>query len=309
MSLFLFILGAISQGLLWSVMAIGVFISFRILNFSDLTSEGSFALGGSITAVFIASYDMNPIASLIIVVLGGMAAGAATGLLHTKLEIPPILSGILTMIGLYSINLVIMGQSNTALLGKKTIVTMVKDILPDAKTLGMKDSTLQNVVGIGIGIVVVLLVICFLYWLLGTELGCVIRATGSNEAMVRAQGVSTDKMKIIGLMLGNGLIALSGGLVAQSQGYGDVGMGVGAIVIGLASIVIGEVVMHKARSFFHKLLAIVLGSIIYRIIIALVLQLGLNTDYLKLLTAIMVAIALAFPVVKKKTLKAAKGGK
>lgn len=308
-AILLAILGAISQGLSWAVLAIGVYIAFRILNFADLTSEGSFALGGSITAVLIVTFDMNPYLTLVFVVLGGMIAGAITGWLHTKLQIPAILSGILTMIALYSINLRVMGQANTSLLGKNTIITIIKDIFPTAKELGMKDSTFSNFVSIGIGLLFALLVVCILYWFFGTEIGCVIRATGNNEAMVRAQGVSTDKMKILGLMIGNGLIALSGGLVAQSQGYADVGMGVGAIVIGLASIVIGEVVTNKKSSFFHKLIAIVIGSVIYRIIIAVVLQLGLNTDYLKLLTAVIVAVALSFPVIRKKTLGILKGGR
>lgn len=308
------ILGATSQGLLWSILAIGVFIAFRILNFADLTSEGSFALGGCVAATLILVFGWDPFISIIIATFAGMAAGAITGLLHTKLQIPAILSGILTMIALYSINLRIMGKANISLLGKKTLVTMVKDfivdkILPEGYVLGMRDSTFQTLVNIGIGIFFSIIVICFLYWFFGTEIGCVIRATGNNEAMVRAQGSSTDKMKILGLVLGNGLIALSGGLVAQSQGYGDVGMGTGAIVIGLASIVIGEVIVPKKCSFFLKLIAIVIGSIIYRIIIAIVLYLGLNTDYMKLLTAVIVASALSFPVVRNKILMLIREGK
>lgn len=314
MHIILAILGAISQGLSWSVLAVGVYIAFRILNFADLTSEGSFALGGSVAAVLLANSNINPLLSLVFVVLAGMIAGAITGLLHTKLKIPAILSGILTMIALYSINLRIMGQPNISLLGRKTIFTSLKEfilnkVLEGGGQLSIKDSTLQNFVGIGIGVVFAIIVICFLYWFFGTEMGCAIRATGNNEAMVRAQGVSTDKMKIIGLVLGNGLIALSGGLVAQSQGYAAVDMGVGAIVIGLASIVIGEVVIHIKTSFFLKLLAIVIGSVFYRIIIAIVLQLGLNTDYLKLLTAVIVALALSFPVIREKIASTAKGGK
>lgn len=313
-SLFNAILGATSQGLLWSILGIGVFIAFRILNFADLTSEGSFALGGCVAATLIVVFGWNPFLSIIIATLAGMVAGAITGLLHTKLQIPAILSGILTMIALYSINLRIMGQANTSLLGKSTIVTIMKSfilekILPEGYVLGMRDSTFQTLVIIGLGIFFSMVVICFLYWFFGTEIGCVIRATGNNEAMVRAQGSNTDMMKILGLVLGNGLIAMSGGLVAQSQGYGDVGMGTGAIVIGLASIVIGEVIIPKRSSFFLKLIAIVIGSIIYRIIIAVVLQFGLNTDYLKLLTAVIVAIALSFPVVRKKIIAYIREGK
>lgn len=313
-SFFNSILGATSLGLLWSILAIGVFIAFRILDFADLTSEGSFALGGCVAATLIVVFGLNPLLSIIIATFAGMLAGAITGLLHTKLQIPSILSGILTMIALFSINLRIMGQANISLVGKSTIVSSVKDfilekILPEGYELGMRDSTFQTLVVIGIAIFFCIIVICFLYWFFGTEIGCVIRATGNNEAMVRAQGANTDKMKILGLVLGNGLIALSGGLVAQSQGYSDVGMGTGAIVIGLASIVIGEVIVPKKSSFFLKLTAIVIGSIIYRIIIAIVLYLGLNTDYMKLLTAVIVTIALSFPVVRKKIVTYIREGK
>ncbi len=294
-------LGAVSQGLLWAILAIGVYIAFRILDFADMTSEGSFTLGGSVSAILIAGLHWNPFLSLIIAIFAGMLAGAVTGLLHTKLKIPAILSGILTMIALYSINLRVMGQANTSLLGQNTVVSIIKDLFPSAKTMGIKDSTLQTLVTIGIGIVFCSMVIAFLYWFFGTEIGCTIRATGNNEAMVRAQGMNTDSMKILGLVLGNGLVALSGALVAQSQGYADVSMGIGAIVIGLASIVIGEVVRRKQRSFARKLTAIIIGAIIYRIIIALVLQIGLNTDDLKLLTAVVVAIALSVPVLKSKS--------
>ncbi len=305
---FLAALGALSQGLFWAILAIGVYIAFRILNFADMTSEGSFALGGSVSATMIVALGWNPFLSLIIAIIAGMLSGVITGLLHTKLKIPAILSGILSMIALYSINLRIMGQANTPLLGQGTIISEIKGLLPAAKELGIKDSMLQTLVSIGVGILFSLMVIAFLYWFFGTEVGCAIRATGNNEAMVRAQGANTDLMKIIGLALGNGLIALSGGLVAQSQGYADVSMGVGAIVTGLASIVIGEVVFHRRRSFAHKLLAIVIGSVIYRIIIAIVLQLGLNTNDLKLLTAVLVAVALSVPVLKKQKVKVHREG-
>lgn len=296
-------LSAMAQGLFWAVLAIGVYISFRILDFADLTSEGSFALGGSVSATMIVALGMNPFFSLVIAILAGMLSGVVTGLLHTKLKIPAILSGILSMIALYSVNLRIMGQANLPLLGQGTIISDIKALLPTAKELGIKDSLLQTFVSIGVGVLFSLMVIVFLYWFFGTEIGCAIRATGNNEAMVRAQGSNTDLMKIVGLALGNGLIALSGGLVAQSQGYADVSMGVGAIVTGLASIVIGEVVFHKRRSFARKLVAIVVGSVIYRIIIAIVLQIGLNTNDLKLLTAVMVAVALSVPIFKKQKVK------
>jgi len=302
-AILLAVIGAISQGLFWAILAMGVYISFRILDFADMTSEGSFALGGSVSALLIVGFQCNPFLSLIIAVLAGMISGALTGWLHTKLKIPAILSGILTMIALYSINLRIMGQANTPLIGQRTIVTIIKGLLPTAKELGMKDSNLKMLVTIAIGLVFTGIVIAFLYWFFGTETGCAIRATGNNEAMVRAQGANTDMMKILGLLLGNGLIALSGALVAQTQGYADVTMGVGAIVTGLASIVIGEVVFHKKKSFGYKLMAIVIGSIIYRIIIAIVLQIGLNTNDLKLLTAVLVAVSLSVPVIKKYQVK------
>lgn len=303
------IFGATSQGLTWAVFALGVYITFRILNFADLTCEGSFALGGSISAYLVVGQQWNPFVSLIIATLGGMAAGFVTGILHTKLKIPAILSGILTMIGLYSINLRIMGQANTGLLNQSTIISIVKSWVPKASDLGMKDSTLQTWVILVVGLLFTLIVIAFLYWYLGTEIGSCIRATGNNDAMVRAQGVSTDKIKILGLLLSNGLIALSGALVTQSQGYADVNMGIGAIVIGLASIVIGEVLFLKAKTFAKKLFSILVGSVIYRVIIAIVLWRGMDTNDMRLFTAIVVAAALSIPVVIKNRLFTRRGGR
>jgi putative ABC transport system permease protein len=294
------IFGAASQGLTWAILALGVYLTFRILNFADMSCEGSFALGGSISAMLMVNHGWNPFITLFIAILSGMAAGFITGFLHTKLKIPAILSGILTMIGLYSVNLRVMGQANTSLIGQNTIIQVFKGLLPEAKELGIKDSTLQVWVTIGVGLTCIIAVIAILYWFFGTEIGCCIRATGNNENMVRAQGVNTDRMKILGLIISNGLIALAGALVTQSQGYADVNMGVGAIVIGLASIVMGEVLLHKVKNFAGKLLAIMIGSITYRIIIAAVLQLGMDTDDMKLLTAVVVALALSVPVLKKK---------
>lgn len=300
MSILLALFGAVSQGMTWAILALGVYITFRILDFPDMSCEGSFALGGSISAVLMVNLHWNPFLTLIFATLAGMAAGAVTGFLHTKLKIPAILSGILTMVGLYSINLKIMGQANTALLGQSTVISVIKGLFPDAKDLGIKDSVLQTSVTILVGIIFTVIVIMFLYWFFGTEIGCCIRATGNNSAMVRAQGADTDKMKIFGLIISNGLVGLSGALVTQSQGYADVGMGVGAIVIALASIVIGEVLFIRAVNFARKLIAIALGSIIYRAIIAFVLWLGLDSNYMKLLTAIVVTVALSVPVLKKK---------
>ena len=289
MGILLAIQGAASQGVLWGIMALGLYITFKVLDFADLTVDGSFALGGAVSAVLLVN-GWNPFLSLLIAFLAGGISGVVTGLLHTKLEIPGILAGILTMIALYSINIRIMGQANTPLLGVDTIMVKLEILL------GI-DRTMSSLIT---GIVFSVIIIMILYWFFGTELGSVIRATGNNERMVRAQGVNTDNMKIIGLMLSNALVALSGAMVAQSQGYGDVGMGTGTIVIGLASIIIGEVIFGVRFSFWYRLMSVVFGSIIYRIIIAVVLQLGLKSTDLKLLTAIIVALALALPVVKSK---------
>lgn len=292
MGILLAIQGAASQGVLWGIMALGLYITFKVLDFADLTVDGSFALGGAVSAVLLVN-GWNPFLSLLIAFLAGGISGVVTGLLHTKLEIPGILAGILTMIALYSINIRIMGQANTPLLGVDTIMVKLEILL------GI-DRTMSSLIA---GVVFSVVIIMILYWFFGTELGSVIRATGNNERMVRAQGVNTDNMKIIGLMLSNALVALSGAMVAQSQGYGDVGMGTGTIVIGLASIIIGEVIFGVRFSFWYRLMSVVFGSIIYRIIIAVVLQLGLKSTDLKLLTAIIVALALALPVVKKKFMK------
>ena len=289
MGILLAIQGAASQGVLGGIMALGLYITFKVLDFADLTVDGSFALGGAVSAVLLVN-GWNPFLSLLIAFLAGGISGVVTGLLHTKLEIPGILAGILTMIALYSINIRIMGQANTPLLGVDTIMVNLEILL------GI-DRTMSSLIA---GVVFSVVIIMILYWFFGTELGSVIRATGNNERMVRAQGVNTDNMKIIGLMLSNALVALSGAMVAQSQGYGDVGMGTGTIVIGLASIIIGEVIFGVRFSFWYRLMSVVFGSIIYRIIIAVVLQLGLKSTDLKLLTAIIVALALALPVVKSK---------
>lgn len=282
--------GAVAQGVLWSIMTLGVYITFKILDFPDLTVDGTFATGGAVTAVLV-SHGVNPLFSLLVALLAGMVCGYVTGILHTKLEIPGILAGILTMIALYSINIRIMGQSNTPLLGVSTLFSLVSGAFPGLS---------MNVISMIIGFVFTAVVIVLLYWFFGTEMGCSIRATGNNEYMVRALGVNTDKMKIIGLVLSNGLVGLSGAMVAQNQGYGDVGMGTGTIMIGLASVIIGEVLMGSRFSFAYKLISVVVGSIIYRVIIALVLELGLKSTDLKLLTSLMVAVALAIPVVKRK---------
>lgn len=287
--------GAVAQGLLWGIMTLGVYLTFRILNIADMTCDGSFALGGSTCAVLV-SKGTNPLLAVLISFLTGLIAGLATGLMHTKLKIHEILAGILSMIALYSINIRIMGKSNTPLLGVQTMMTKMQD------KFGMSPNVSSFIIGVIFGISLIV----FLYWFCGTEIGSCLRATGNNEKMVRAVGVDTDKMKLLGLMLSNALIALSGALVAQQQGYGDVGMGTGAIVIGLASIILGESIFawfNKRFAFYVTLLSILLGSVVYRLIIAIVLQLGLKSSDLKLLTAIIVVIALAIPVTKKKITK------
>lgn len=301
MNILMAIFGAVSQGLLWAIMALGVYITFKILDFADMTCDGSFALGGCVSAVFVVSFGWNPYLSLLAALVAGGIAGGVTGLLHTKLRIPAILSGILTMISLYSINLRIMGQANTPIntrsKGIDTIVTAVTNILPEEIRKNGNTNTFVTMI---IGLVFAGVCIAILYWFFGTEAGSALRATGNNEAMIRALGVNTDRMKMIGLVLGNALVGLSGGLVAQSQKVADVGMGQGTIVIGLASIVIGEVFLGKKINFAAKLMFTVLGSIIYRIVVAVVLQLGLESSDLKMLTAIIVAIALSVPVLSKK---------
>lgn len=281
--------GALSQGILWGLIALGVYITFRLLDIADLTVDGSFATGGAVCAVCLVN-GVNPVLALILSTIAGFIAGFVTGLLHTKCQIPAILAGILTQIGLYSINLRIMGRSNTPLLQYDNIFEGLENLT------GLSNNWIVLI----IGLIVTVLVILILYWYFGTEIGSSIRATGNNEQMVRALGVNTNVTKTLGLMISNGLIALSGALVTQQQGYADVRMGIGAIVIGLASIVIGEVIFGHKGAFGTRLTSIVVGSVIYRIIVAVVLQLGLNTDDLKLLTAILVAIALTVPIVMNK---------
>ena len=297
MSVLLAMFSAVAQGMLWAMLALGVYITFRLLDFADLTCEGSFAMGACISAVMTVTYHMNPFVSLIFGFLGGAIAGSVTGLLNTKLKIPPILAGILSMISLYSINLRIMSDKanlpiNVREEGVESMVTLVQKLLPESiRTM----SQTTTVIAACIGVIFCVLSVAVLYWFFGTELGSAIRATGNNEKMIRALGVNTDHMKLVALALSNGFIALSGSLVAQNQKVADVGSGTGAIVIGLASIVIGEVLFAKATSFKWRLTGIIVGSIVYRMIVAIVLQLGMRSSDLKLLTAILVAVALSVP--------------
>lgn len=279
------------QGLLWSILALGVFLTYRVLDIADLTVEGSYPLGAAVAISYIAGGG-SPIVAILLAFIAAAIAGAVTALLHTKLQIPALLAGILTMIGLYSINLRVMGgRSNISILRMDNIYTFFENF-----GLGKNESILVC------GLIFVVAIIAFLYWFFGTEIGAAIRATGSNKQMIRAQGIDTDVTTIICLMMGNGLIGIAGALIGQSQSFADAGMGTGTIVIGLASIIIGEV-LFGTRNFMNWLLAIVGGSIAYRFVVAVVLQLGFNQNDMKLLTAIIVAIALAMPLIKAKISK------
>ena len=282
---------AVAQGVLWGIMVLGVYITYKLLDIADLTVDGSFAMGGCVCAVMILVFKADPWVALAAAAVAGMAAGTVTGLLHTVFEIPAILAGILTQIGLWSINLRIMGgKSNVPLLKTETIFINFIDMT------GMNRQAASLVIGIGIAIAVSVL----LYWFFGTEIGSAMRATGNNEAMIRAQGVNTNITKLLALALSNGLVGLSGGLVCQSQKYADIGMGTGAIVIGLAAIVIGDVLMGRMRSFGSKLASAIVGSVIYFVIRAVVLRMGMDANYMKLLSAVIVAIALCVPVMVRK---------
>jgi len=279
--------GAVAQGVLWGIMVLGVYITYRLLRISDLTVDGSFALGGCVCAIMIVNHDINPFLALLAATMAGALAGAVTGALHTLFEIPAILAGILTQISLWSINLrILTGKSNIPLLKSETIISCLVDMT------GMK----QSQGSLAAGVVVAVLMIVLLYLFFGTEIGSALRATGDNEDMIRALGMNTRLTKMLGLMLANALVGLSGGLVCQSQKYADVGMGKGAIVIGLAAIVIGEVLMGRLRSFGSKLASAVVGSVVYFLIRAIVLQLGMKPNDMQLLSAVIVAIALCIPV-------------
>lgn len=277
------LLGALALGLLWSIMTLGVYISYRVLDMADLTAEGSLTLGAAVAGAMIAN-GSNPFIATLCAAGAGLLAGLSTGILHTKLKIPALLSGILTMIALWSVNLRVMGnRANVSILRLDTVYTFLQ-------SWGLNKTWSMIVVGA----VCAMAVISVLYWFFGTELGASIRATGNNEKMVRAQGINTDTMKILGLVISNGLIALSGALIAQSQAFADIQMGTGAIVIGLASLIIGEVLFGKG-GFYKRLFAIILGAVVYRVIIALVLKMGMPSNDLKLFTAITVTVALSLP--------------
>ena len=284
--------GAISQGLIWGIMAIGLYITYKILDVSDLTVDGTMCTGGAVFIVATMAGCSIPVA-LLLSFIAGLLAGLATGLLHTFCGIPAILSGILTQLALYSVNLRIMGKSNQPINANNYALLISSR---NVKVLGLKNPIF--VVG-----VTVILVIALLYWFFGTELGCSLRATGSNPNMSRAQGINTNFTKVLGLMLANGLVALCSALLSQYQGFADVSMGRGAIVIGLAAIIIGEVVFGKIfQNFALKLLSAVLGSIIYYVVYQLVIGLGMSGDDMKLITSLIVAVFLAVPYWKGKYL-------
>ena len=283
--------GAAAQGLIWGLMAIGVYITFRILDVADLTVDGSIATGGA-AAVMLIRAGMNPWLALLSAFTCGMLAGFVTGMFHTKCGIPAILSGILTQLALYSINLRIMDSKANQAVGVDKYPLMVSQRF-------VRDLSFKN--PLPVLLLFTVAVIALLYWFFGTERGCAIRATGANQNMARAQGINTNANVVFGLMLSNGLVALSGALLAQFQGAADVNMGRGAIVIGLAAVIIGEVIFGKLfTNFGLKLLAVSIGAVIYYFVLQIVLQLGLNTNDLKLITALIVALFLAIPYWKSK---------
>lgn len=283
------ILSSISQGLLWAVMAIGVYITFRILDIADLTAEGSFPLGAAVCAQMLVS-GWSPLWATLAAMLAGVVAGWVSGLLHTVLKIPALLTGILTMTALYSINLRIMGKANVNIQMNDTLITWLTNT-------GLS----KNNAVLVLGLIAVTIVIAILYLFFNTEFGLSIRATGNNEEMSRANGIKTGVMRVIGYMLSNGLIALAGALMMQNNGYADINMGIGTIVIGLASIIIGEVIFPKV-TLGKRFVMIVIGAIIYRLIIAGVLELGVAPTDLKLFSAIILTICLSAPLVRTKLL-------
>ena len=288
--------GAVAQGLIWGIMAIGVYLTYRILDVADLTVDGSLGTGGAVCVVLVLNGVPVGLA-LVAATAAGMLAGLVTGLFHTACGIPAILAGILTQLALYSVNLRIMGTGTGG--GKANLPISVDKYGLLVSARYVRDMVLHN--PILILVIFCLVTIAALYWFFGTELGCALRATGANRHMARAQGINTNVATVLGLMISNGLVALSGGLLAQYQGFSDITMGRGAIVIGLAAVIIGEVIFSRVfRNFALKLLASIIGAIIYYIVMNFVLRLGLSTDDLKLLTALVVAAFLAIPYWKGK---------
>ncbi len=287
--------GAVAQGILWGIMVLGVFITYKLLDIADLTVDGSFATGGCVCGVLMIAFKVDPVVALLAGAVAGALTGVVTGLLATVFEIPAILAGILTQIALWSVNLRIMGKSNTPLLNTPTIFSKVSAMT------GLPQTAVTAI----LGLLIAAAVVAALYWFFGTELGSALRATGNNEDMIRALGVNTNTTKLIALALSNGLVGLSGALISQSQRYADISMGTGAIVIGLAAIVIGEVLGRltpgKLSSFSSRLISAVVGSVVYFLIRAIVLQMGMDANDMKLLSAIIVALALVVPVLLERS--------
>ena len=277
--------GACAQGLIWGIMAIGVYITYKVLDIADLTVDGTMCTGGAVCVMLMLS-GVNVWVALLCAFIAGMLAGFVTGILHTVMGIPAILAGILTQLALYSINLRILGSSNQAISVRKYPLLLSLLRVPQAALITA---------------LFIAALIAALYWFFGTELGCSLRATGCNMAMARAQGINTSFTRVLGLMLSNGIVALSSALFSQYQGFADINMGRGAIVIGLAAVIIGEVLFGRLfRNFALRLVAVVLGAVLYYLVIQVVLWLGLNTDDLKLLTALVVAVFLSVPHLKGK---------
>lgn len=292
--------GALSQGLIWGIMAIGLYLTYKVLDLSDLTVDGSFATGGAVCVTLLLA-GCNVWLALLAALVTGMLTGWVTSFFHTKLGIPAILAGILTQLGLWSVNLGIMGKANLSVSIRNTKMLLSSNYLTMALD-GREPIYMYPLLTVGLFVAVI---VGILYWFFGTELGASIRATGANVNMARAQGINTDRNKVLGLMISNGLVALSGALLAQYQGFADVSMGKGAIVIGLAAIIIGEVVFGKLfKNFALKLTAVCLGAIIYYVIIQAVISLlDIDTNYMKLLSALIVAVFLAVPTLRQKVFK------
>ena len=283
--------GACAQGLIWGIMAIGVYITYKILDLADLTVDGTMCTGGAVCIIFMLNGHSVGV-SLFAAFIAGMIAGLVTGIFHTAMGIPAILAGILTQLGLYSANLKIMGKANQAVNGNKF------DLLVSLRNVKNVPFYQNTILFVAIFIVVL---IAILYWFFGTELGCSLRSTGCNPNMSRAQGINTDVCKVLGLMISNGLVALSSALLAQYQGFADVNMGRGAIVIGLAAVIIGEAIFGKIfRNFALRLLSVAFGSILYYLVLQTVIWMGIDTDLLKMLSALVVAVFLAVPYWKAK---------
>ena len=301
MSLFTALPGAAAQGLIWGIMALGVYITFRILDIADLTVDGTLCTGGAVCIMMMLS-GHNVWISMLAATGAGLLAGFATGIFHTFMGIPAILAGILTQLSLYSVNLKIMGKANQAInVDKFNLLVSLRRV----KGVSLTQNTLFIVA------IMIVILIAILYWFFGTELGCSLRATGCNPSMSRAQGINTDRNKVLALMLSNGLVALSGALLTQYQGFADINMGRGSIVIGLAAVIIGEAIFSRIfRNFALKLLSVVFGSILYYLVLQVVIWMGIDTDLLKMLSALVVALFLAFPYWKGKYFtKAKQGGK